>query len=76
MISKEELDGKLQAFPDLYKERLGTPLNIKDLEDYLTQHASNIKKEFIERAFSGLSYSEALYVIEQLKKLEPKKGKK
>lgn len=70
MQSKEELDGKLQAFPDLYLDKIGTPINIKDLEDYLTEHAHNLKKEFIDRAFSGLSVSEATYLVEQLRKAQ------
>jgi len=70
MQSKEELDGKLQAFPDLYLERIGTPINIKDLEEYLIEHAENLKKQFIDRAFSGLSVSEAIYLVDQLRKAQ------
>ena len=70
MQSKEELDGKLQAFPDLYLERTGTPFNIKDLEQYLLDHADKLKKEFIDRAFSGLSVAEATYIIDQLRKAQ------
>lgn len=70
MQSKEELDGKLQAFPDLYLDRIGTPIDIKDLEQYLLDHADKLKKEFIDRAFSGLSVAEATYIIDQLRKAQ------
>lgn len=79
MQSEDELKGKLQAFPDVYQDKIGEPLNFKDIEYYLETLINKKKFQFIEQAFSSFTIPEARTFIEMLKKqvnpANPKKTK-
>ncbi len=76
MQSDEELKGKLQTFPDVYKHNIGEDLDPKEIESYLTKLISERKERFIRAAFDSFTVPQARRFIEMLKSsTEPKKTK-
>lgn len=58
MRSREELEGKLQAFPDTYENYMGEPLDINVLKGYLLEQLSTKKRQFIDQAFNSMTVSD------------------
>lgn len=72
-LSQEELEGKLQAFPDTYENFMGEPLDFNVLKGYLIEQLNNKKRQFIDQAFSTLSAADIKTMLAHIQKqLEPK----
>lgn len=71
--SQEELQGKLQAFPDVYENFMGEPLDTEVLKGYLLEQLNLKKRQFIDQAFNSLSAADIKTMLACLQKqLEPK----
>jgi hypothetical protein len=72
-MSQEELQGKLQAFPDTYESFMGEPLDYEVLKGYLAEQLVIKKRQFIDQAFSNMSVVDLKILLNHLsKQLEPK----
>lgn len=82
IYSSEEIDGKLQAFPDTYESYMGEPLNIDTLKGILLEQLQLKQRQFIEQAFSNMSVSSLKAILSKIDKrdekpeIKKKKGKK
>lgn len=68
-LSAEEIGGKLQGFPDVYKEMFGEELNIEFLKEYLSKQLHNIKLKRIDEAFSNLHPTTLKDILERIGEL-------
>lgn len=72
IYSSEELDGKLQAFPDTYESYMGEPLNIDILKGILLEQLQLKQRQFIEQAFSNMSVSSLKAILSKIDKRDEK----
>lgn len=72
IYSSEELDGKLQAFPDTYESYMGEPLNIDILKGILLEQLQLKQRQFIEQAFSNMSVSSLKAILSKIDKKDEK----
>ena len=54
-LDREELEGKMQVFPEAFHEYFNQPMNKQVLKDFLTDLLKKREIERIESAFGSLS---------------------
>ena len=74
-LSRDEIMGKVQGFPDAYKHMCGEDLDISKVIDLLSEEETRIKERKIKEAFSDLDVSTIRSLIAEFKKVLPKKRK-
>ena len=65
-ISLEEIQGKLEAFPESFKHRFGQPLDPQKLVDYLNTQLAKKELQLIEDAFSHYSPQSIRMILSEL----------
>lgn len=67
-ISLEEIQGKLEAFPESFNHRFGQPLDIEKLKAYLNSQLTKKELQLIDEAFNNYSPQSIRLILNELDK--------